>query len=491
MAGMIDFQSGGLLYALLWFLGFSFLTFNLVYMLIASLYRSFAQAPPLKERELVKWPRTAVVYPVKNEKEGLYERLRYSLQSNSRTVDFWLLSDSDTDHLEDEAQLLSRLREEFGEKAIQYRHREKPVEKKQGNIMEWLHSHPEYEYFFVCDADTLLPEGTLEKMLGKAEHPDNQGIAILQSQLQVVHAKTYFARFQATSARLAQNLYVSVNQTVFGRYVSFGHGCLIRAKAFRELRLPKGIWSHDIWDTVLLDQKGWKTVFCEDAVCFDEVPSHYLELKSRNRRWARGTLQSWPLLFKKGVSAASRFYVFYGIYMYISQPIFFFWILMSFWAASEASGNLLNFQRYSFLGGTLVDIELAGMMIFSLAVVFLHKLVVCKNVRDVWEVIKEIFFSTLICLNNIFYQTMDLILIPFQKTGWIPVKKDPHAGVSLRKDVRVLWPSTLLGFLGLYFGLRESPQWAFGAMPFLISFSFIIPLTYLTSKQAASHAIAR
>ena len=467
----------------MWFIGFAVLTFNLIYMLAASLFYLFFKPPVFKEISPADLPPTAVIYPVKNEGEGLYERMRFTLQNSlAAGIDFWLLSDSAGVFLDYEAECVGRLKQEFAGAQIFYCHRPDPIEKKQGNIMEWAHRHPGYKYFFVCDADTMIPRDSLLKMIRKAEHPENSDIAIFQSRLEIVHAKTYFAKFQATSAALAQKFYVSVNQAVLGRQVSFGHGCLIRMEPFLLLRLPKGIWSHDIWDTVLLDERGWKTVFCRDVVCYDEVPSHYLELKIRNRRWARGTMQSWPLLFRPGVSSASRFYVFYGIYMYVSQPIFFIWILMSFWAASDLSGALLIFQRYSFLGGTLVDIELTGMMIFSLAVVFLHKIVVCKSPKDMWEVVKEIFFSTLICLNNIFYQTVDLLVIPFQKAGWVPVKKNPFASATLKNAIQNLWPSTLLGIAGIYFGLRESPQWAFGAMPFLISFSFIIPLTYLTSK---------
>lgn len=485
MAGMLVFTPETFFFTAFWLFGFTFLAFNLVYMLAASVCSILLKDRPLPEAREAPSRRVAVIYPVKNEGEGLYERIRYSMNSASEAKpDFWLLSDSDPDFLDYEVETVRKLRREFGETRISYRHRAEPREKKQGNIMEWLHQHHEYEFFFVCDADTMMAPGTLPKLLRKAAHPEAADIAIFQSRLEIVHAKTYFAKFQAVSSRLAQKLYVRVNQAIFARQVSFGHGCLVRAEAFRQLRLPKGIWSHDIWDMALLDQMGWRTVFCSDTVTYDEVPSHYLELKSRNRRWARGTLQSWPLLFLPRVSLASRFYVFYGIYMYVAQPVFFFWLLASFWAASSFSGFVIEFQRYAFLGGTLVDIELTGMMIFSLGIVFLHKLAVCRSLEDLGDAVFEILFSTLICLNNVLYQTVDILVIPFQTAGWIPMKKDPFADVTALNCVRSLWPGTLLGLAGAYFGFLESPEWAMGALPFLVSFTFSIPLTYLTAKQA-------
>lgn len=484
MTGMLVFDGETFLYTGFWLLCFAFLTFNLNYMLAASLYHRWLPLPVLAERPLENFPLTAVIYPVKNESYGLYERIRYSLSSTQELpFDLWLLSDSNDETAAGyEQEVLSKLRKEFGAEKIRYRRRLHPFEKKQGNVMSWAHAHPEYAYFFVCDADTMIPPKTLEKLLRKAEHPQNADIAIFQSLLEIVHAKTYFAKFQAISTRLAQRLYSHVNQAIFKRHVSFGHGCLFRMGPFLKLRLPKGIWSHDIWDMALLDQMGYRTVFCPDVISYDEVPADYLELLSRNRRWAKGTLQAWPLILKPGISLATRFYVAYGIYVFIVQPVFFFWILASFWAASASTGVMLKFQQYAFLGGTLLDVELAGMAVFSLVVVFFHKLTLCRSFHDFREVIHEIFLSTLISLNDVFYQTMDILLLPFHKKGWVPAKKDPVSSIRLKHALQTLWPSTLLGLTGIYFGLNQSPQWAVAAMPFLISFTFIIPLTYATAQ---------
>jgi len=40
---------------------------------------------------------------------------------------------------------------------------------------------------------------------------------------------------------------------MFGRSMSFGHGCLLRTKCFMQTEVPKGALSHDIWETATLD----------------------------------------------------------------------------------------------------------------------------------------------------------------------------------------------------------------------------------------------
>ena len=153
MTGMLVFDGETFLYTGFWLLCFAFLTFNLNYMLVASLYHRWLPLPVLAERPLENFPRTAVIYPVKNESYGLYERIRYSLSSTPELpFDLWLLSDSSDETAAGyEQEVLSKLRKEFGEHKIRYRRRLHPFEKKQGNVMSWAHAHPEYAYFFVCD----------------------------------------------------------------------------------------------------------------------------------------------------------------------------------------------------------------------------------------------------------------------------------------------------------------------------------------------------
>ncbi len=479
-AGIIVFEPGNRLYPTLWVAGFGFLIFNVVYCLVCSLYALFIRPELFPEAPLAGIPKTAILYPVLSETVGLYERMAYTLANNDAAgVDLWVLSDSpmDMEVLSYESQVVQKLRDRFGQDRIHYWRRKQPTERKQGNIQGWLdHHRHEYPFFIVCDADTILPEGAVARLLRKAAHPANQDIAIFQTKIHITHARTYFAKFQASSTPLVQRLYVTVNQRVFGRSMYFGHAALVRSSDFAEIRLPKGIYSHDIWESALLDQIGKSVVFCSDVISYEEVPGHYLEMRAREKRWAKGNLQTFPLLWAPGLSLHTRFHVFYGLYMYIAQPVFLIWIILGFFGGSILEGKLLSFQRYTFLGASVVDLEMTSMLIGVLLVVFLHKMVVARSWRDVRDIVYEILLSTFLCLNNVLYQTIDLLSLPFGKRGWRPMTKDPEARLSFKETAANLWPSTALGLLGLYWGWAYAPHWFYAAFLFLLSFTLSIPI---------------
>ncbi len=489
-AGILVFEPGNYLYPACWLAGFGFVIFGVAYCFVCSIYAIFIRPENLPEAPLSSLPRTAILYPVLNETFGLFERMSHSLSNNDEEgIDLWVLSDSPADQeiLSYESEVVTKLREKFGEQRIHYWRRKHPTERKQGNIKGWLDNHKaEYPYFIVCDADTILGRGVIRKLLAKANHPANAGIAIFQSCLHVAHARTYFAKFQASSAPLAQRLYVAVNQAIFGRALYFGHAGLIRSDVFAKIQLPLGIASHDIWETAILDRMGYRVAFCLDVVNYEEVPANYLEMRARDRRWAKGNLQTPPLLWAKGLSLATRFYVFYGLYIYICQPVFLAWLFMGFFGGSLLEGKMLSFQRYAFVGASVVDLEMTSMLIGVMLVVFFHKMVIARSWREVGQIIREIFLSTALCLNNVFYQTLDMLLLPFGKWGWIPMNKNPNATLELADAARQLWPSTVLGIVGLYFGCNYSPHWVAGASVFLISFGLGIPIAYLTGQASGA-----
>jgi len=144
----------------------------------------------------------------------------------------------------------------------------------------------------------------------------------------------------------------------------------------------------------------------------------------------------------------------------------------------------LSFQRYAFLGASVIDLELSSMLIGIMLVVFLHKLVVARSWREVRDIFCEIILSTALCLNNILYMTLDLLTLPFSKGGWIPMKKDPGTRLSFKDAAKHLWPSTVLGLIGFYLGWTYSPHWFYAASIFLFSFTLSIPIAYLTGLPA-------
>ncbi|MFC2140375.1 glycosyltransferase family 2 protein [Candidatus Auribacterota bacterium] len=482
--GMIVFEKGNLIFPILWVSGFSVLTFNVCLTLTQVIFYLLTVPKILPEVSLSpdQNPTTAVLYPVKDEDFGLYERMKYTISNNkAKNVIFWVLSDS-SKTVDYERKVVRELQNDFGKNIIQYRRRKDPIEKKQGNIKDWIEQHGNnYKYMVICDADSVLPQGTVQKFINKAEHPANQEIAIFQGGIRVIHAKTFFSKYLELATDSSQKFNFLVNWRVFERSISIGHGNLIRIKPFSEVHLQKGIICHDMWETAYLDRQGYKTCYCEDIVSYEEVPANYLETRRRDQRWAKGTLQAFKVPFLKRISLATRYYVGYSIYLYLSHILFLFWLVMGFFCTSQLSGEFLSTQRYALLGSSLVDIKLSTIFICTMLIVYLHKLVICKNSKDIRNIIIEIFSSTLISLNNIFYISLDIAFMGFKRFKWNPMSKNPFGGLALKEVIRKCSSGTLFGILCIFLGLKFSPYWLAISLPFVISFITAIPLVYLTS----------
>jgi membrane glycosyltransferase len=470
----------GRIYPYLWFSGFVILAFNVSLIFVQSLYAIFIKdtaLPEVKDEALSK-VRVAILATIRNEEEGTFQRIFYSLKQNPG-FDFWLLSDSDVPFEEKERKWTESLRGELGRERIFYRRRVIPFERKQGNIAEWFHGEGvNYDYFFVLDADSMIPSSQIKKLILKAEHPKNENIGLFQSAIYIAHDHTLFARAQAVGQYFAQRLYFRVNQAVFGKTTSFGHNCLIRSKAFQRIKLPEGILSHDNWETALLDREGYRTAFVTDTLTFEEATPHYLEERLRTRRWMKGSLQGWPILFMKGVSFPVRFLIFYQIYLYLVHPLLLLWGFLGLFCGSRW------FQIGLFRSGDPEAMRpLTLTLCFTFLVLFGHKFFLARSFKEVKLAIFEVLVSTLVSLNNIFYLTWDLFLLFFEKLRWKPMAKDPNSRIKLSDCTQALFAGSALGLAAFLWGVIYSPYWTLAAAPVWASLILSIPVVYFTSRD--------
>ncbi|MFA5160288.1 MAG: glycosyltransferase family 2 protein, partial [Candidatus Omnitrophota bacterium] len=301
--------------------------------------------------------------------------------------------------------------------------------------------------------------------------------------VRIAHANSWYARFEKIGTNFAQRFNFVSFQAIFGRTISFGHHHLARANLISKIRLPKGLLSHDNWDTVLLDQMGYRVAFCADVHVYDEAPSNYLEARARGRRWAQGTLQGIPLIFMPRISLGSRFLVFFGIYLYVADVVFFLWLILGLLAHSCLAGELIHFEIDSIWLGACTNSKLKWALLFSVAVVYLHKLVLLKNPKDFKDFLYELVVSTALTLNNVFYTPLDIVSIPLRKLHWKPMAKNPFARVDWRNTVKTLWPGTVAGLFGLYFCLFLTPYFVWPATPLLTSLILSIPVAYWTAAS--------
>ena len=470
---------GSFTQVLLWFCVLPLL-FNNAWMLWHSVYYFFLrEGVVFAEQPLARIPKTAIVFFVRKESTGLFERLEYSYRNNFLpNVHLWIVSgEAPERYIDYERDVLGRLRKIFGERRVRWLHSDDPANKKREMMELWLEKYEgEYKYFFACDADTMVPKNTLLRLLRKAEHPDNRDIGCFQANTQVGSACTYFADNNRNAVAILMELYLKVRQVVFGEVLSFGHNYLGLCSVMKSLDIPAGVLSHDIWDTVYLRRRGYRTVFCQDVIAYEESPSNYVEERRRNIRWMKGDLETFFLLFEPGVPLGTRFLVYLNLHAYISCIALF--LLFNVITFTDVGG-------YSLGSRALIAQLLLGYGV--IAIILLHRLVIARRWTDVKEIYKEIVVSTLVAGNNILYVMVDLVLVMTNRQGWNlwdAMLKNPRQGVSWRQAAGALWPGTVVGLCWIAWLMAhgEVSKLAWSS-PIVLAFALSIPTTYFTSKQ--------
>ncbi len=165
-------------------------------------------------------------------------------------------------------------------------------------------------YVVTLDADTRLPRGAVERLVGTIAHPLNQptfdarvgrvthGYGVLQpritSTLPAEHDASLFQRIFSGSAGI--DPYASAVSDVYqdlfreGSYTGKGIYDLDAFDAAMTDRVPENaLLSHDLFEGVFA-RAGLVT----DVELFDEFPSNYLVSATRQHRWARGDWQLLP-----------------------------------------------------------------------------------------------------------------------------------------------------------------------------------------------------
>lgn len=165
-----------------------------------------------------------------------------------------------------------------------------------------------YTHVITLDADTFLPPGAAEKLLGAALHPLQRGrVGVIQPRMVtlpmhvITHAQYELGGVGGADGygAAAADLY----QDAFGRGSFMGKG-IYEPAAFRAAtaRLPRGrILSHD-----LIEGELAHAALAGDIVCFDGHPRTVAGFLKRAHRWTRGDWQIASFLWDKELDALSK-----------------------------------------------------------------------------------------------------------------------------------------------------------------------------------------
>lgn len=489
LALTLNLPAGAPLTTAFWMSGFVLLAINVSYLAVSLVVRVCVRDVGLPEAPLLALPRTAIAYVVRNERaDVLLENMRYSLVNNRvDQLDAWILSNSDLDdYVAGEARVVTTLNAAFGDRPIRYfRPSRNPLCRKHVCVHEWLAEHGDYKYLFLCDADSRLPSGSVWRLVAKAEHPDNADVVLFQSHIGIDEEPTHFVRILGLAQEVCQWLYARVHQRVFDRCVSYGSGHLVRVLEFSRIRVPAWVLSHDIWDTVSLEERGGRVVFCGDVRTLGSFPANYIEYLNRSRRWILGTLESAAFCATRRIPLGTRFMTLYPTYMYLFQPLFIVWVAASALFDERRWASLFSAQQYAFLGASAVDLEMGSHLALTLAMALGPRMVRGRSIASALQVLGDIVASVILSLSSILFDAFAVVeyLVTNEKgREWVAMKKGDPGHLRIGVVVRKLWPAVAAGAAGLGFGLVYAPRWTLVAAPFLGSFLLSIPLAYWTGS---------
>jgi cyclic beta-1,2-glucan synthetase len=171
-----------------------------------------------------------------------------------------------------------------------------------------LHS---VRFVVTLDADTTVPAGSVNRLLGALSHPLNQvgfdavtgrvrrGYTFVQPRVEIspdAAGRSIFSRLYTgdTAIDIYSRAVSDVYQDLFGEGVFIGKGAYDVAAFRRSLngRVPENaIVSHDLFEGL-----HGRAALASDVVFYEGFPSSYLEYARRSHRWVRGDWQLLPWL---------------------------------------------------------------------------------------------------------------------------------------------------------------------------------------------------
>src|SRR5471032_1581349 len=218
---------------------------------------------------------TAIVMPIFNEDVSrVFEGLRVVFKSvqaieGADNFDFFILSDSNQPNqwIREEVAWAELCKQVGGFGKIFYRKRRQAINKKAGNVADFLRRWGKnYRYMVVLDADSIMTGECLARLVTMMEA--NPSAGIIQTAPRTVRGESLFARVQSFASRLYSPLFLAgLNYWQQHEGNFWGHNAVVRIQPFMDYcslpelpgREPFGgrILSHDFVEAALMRKAGW------------------------------------------------------------------------------------------------------------------------------------------------------------------------------------------------------------------------------------------
>ncbi|GBQ13065.1 glucans biosynthesis glucosyltransferase MdoH [Acetobacter cibinongensis] len=472
--------------------------------------------------------RTALLLPTYNEPpnrvmaglKAIYTSLQETGQGHA--FDVFILSDTTNADVwvQEEAAFLALREQTGGHNTIFYRRRHNNIERKAGNVGEWVRRFGgAYEQMVTLDADSVMSGDTLVRMAAAMErHPS---VGLIQTLPVIVGGTTLFARMQQFAGRVYGPIIAHGIAWWHGSEGNYwGHNAIIRTRAFAGQaglphvpgRPPFGghILSHDFVEAALMRRGGW-AIHMVPALdgSYEESPPSLTDVAIRDRRWCQGNLQHVKVLPSKGLHWVSRMHMIVGIGAYVTSPLWLIFLLTGILISLQAHFERVEYfgdtktlyphwphvdpvqAKYVFIGTMLI--LLAPKMLAFLALLFDRTTRKgCGGiVRAAGSVLVETFIGGLIAPIAMLIQTSGVVsILSGHDSGWNTQRRD-DGGFPLMVVVRQYAKFTLFGLILGCGAWVVSPSLFFWMTPVLLGLVFSIPLVALTSSRAVGQSFLK
>ena len=215
--------------------------------------------------------------------------------------------------------------------------RKEHIHAKAGNLNNCLQHYASGELFVVLDADMIAKSTFLERTVGYFSDPN---MALVQTPQVFYNPDPFQNNLQLyDSIPNEQDFFmreVLTRRSIFNAVLNVGSNAVFRRTAIEEIGgIPVGTITEDMATSMLLQAKGWKTLFVNETLAMGLSPTSFADYVVQRDRWCRGNIQvlkKWNPLTLPGLSFMQRLiyfdgvlYWFFGLQkiIYIIGPILF------------------------------------------------------------------------------------------------------------------------------------------------------------------------
>jgi len=196
--------------------------------------------------------------------------------------------------------------------------RDEHIHAKAGNLNNCLQHYASGELFVVLDADMIPKTTFLERTVGYFVDPN---MALVQAPQVFYNPDPFQNNLQLYNAIPNEQDFfmreVLKRRGMFNAVLNVGSNAVFRRSAIEAIgMIPVGTITEDMATSMLLQAKGYKTIFINETLAMGLSPETFSDYVVQRDRWCRGNIQvlkKWKPLRLPGLSFMQRLIYFDGV----------------------------------------------------------------------------------------------------------------------------------------------------------------------------------